>query len=159
MRAGLIAVALLLAAGCGSSRHEAAAPQRPSLPTKAGAASVARLRCPQHPVTTVDMEACAGREQLGLNARFDKEVAALWPILDTKGRRDFVAGQRAWNSYMSQECDVAARAFLGGTVAGPIAGDCFVRLTRARVEEVAGVVADYCEGKVRTGAFRRCPRR
>lgn len=87
------------------------------------------------------------------------EVAALWPMLDDAGRREFADGQRAWNDYVTQDCRMQAREYLGGSEAPVEAASCQVALTRSRVQEVEGMVTLYCQGKVRTGAFQRCPRR
>ena len=146
MRLGLVAVVLLVAAGCASSHHDAVpqTPQRPSLPTKASPDSPP---CPRHPKTTVDYEACAGRRGLELDANFDHAVAALWPRLDATGRREFADGQRAWNRYVAQECDVQRREYLGGSEAPVAAAYCEVALTRARVNEVAGTLAGYRQGR------------
>jgi hypothetical protein len=51
-----------------------------------------------------------------------------------------------------------ARAYLGGTAAGVVAADCEEQRTQQRVREVRGTLALYCQGRPRTGRFRRCPR-
>jgi uncharacterized protein YecT (DUF1311 family) len=161
MRLGLVAVVILVLTGCASSHQTVAAPKpvlKPRLPTRAGPNNVASFRCPRHPGTTLDLEACAGHEQLALNAQFDKAVTALWPMLDKTGRREFARGQLAWNHYVAEQCDVQAREYLGGTEAPVEADYCGVAPTRVRVKEVTGTLALYCQGKVRTGPYRRCPR-
>jgi hypothetical protein len=45
------------------------------------------------------MESCDIRLQLQLNARFDKAVDAVWPLLDRTSRRKFASGQNAWKRY------------------------------------------------------------
>ena len=146
MRLGLTAVVVLLATGCASSHHAVPPqiPQRPSLPTKASSDSP---QCPRHPKTTVDYEACAGLRAFKLDARFDRAVTALWPLLDAIGRQEFADGQRAWNHYVAQDCHVEAREYLGGTEAPLATAYCEVALTRARVKEVAGTLASYRQGK------------
>ena len=144
----MLAVALVALTGCGSAKHVAARqiPQRPSLRTTAGRDSVARFGCPAHPGTTIDFEACAVRDRLKLNTRFDAAVTALWPMLDAPGKREFARGQRSWNRFVKDECDVAYREYLGGTEAPVEAGWCYVSLTRARVKEVSGMLALYSQG-------------
>jgi uncharacterized protein YecT (DUF1311 family) len=99
------------------------------------------------------------RDRLTFNVRFDTAVTALWPLLDAKGKRDFADGQRSWKRFVNDECDIAYREFLGGTEAPISAGACYVELTRARASEVTGMLAAYCQGRVRAGPARRCPRR
>lgn len=114
--------------------------------------------CPRHQRTQLDFEMCAEQREVELNLRFDRLVAALWPILDATGRAEFARGQAGWAQYQKEECDVGAREFLGGSEA-PLAGEeCRVGLIRARVTEVSGMLTMYCQGKVLTGPYRRCPR-
>ena len=161
-RIGLLALVLLMASGCSSSHRGAVTtsnPVRPpTLPTKASPNSVASFPCPRHPISTVDMESCAGRQQLKLNAQFNNAVFELWPALDATSRQAFANAQRAWSRYVRQECETESRAYLGGTAAGVAAGYCLTSLTRARVREVTATLALYCQGKVTSGRFRRCPR-
>jgi uncharacterized protein YecT (DUF1311 family) len=143
----LLAVAVLALSGCGTATTRVSAPQppqRPSLPTKAPRDEPS---CPAHPGTTVAIGACEGRDRLRLDARFDRAVNALWPLLDAKAKRDFAEGQRSWSRYVANECDVAYRQFLGGTEAPLAAGWCFNRLTRARLKDVSAMLASYTQGR------------
>ena len=79
-------------------------------------------------------------------------------MLDATSRREFASGQRVWLRYVRQDCDVQSREFLGGSEAPVEAGFCLVDLTRSRVKEAEGMVALYCQGRIRTGPARRCPR-
>ena len=138
---------MLALAGCGTAATRVSAPQppqRPSLPTKA---TRDEPSCPAHPGTTLDIGACEVRDRLRLNARFDRAVTALWPLLAAKAKRDFAAGQRAWKRYVADECDVAYRQFLRGTEAPLAAGWCFNELTRARVKDVSQMLASYTQGR------------
>ena len=157
LRGALMVIALaMVGAGCGGS---AAAPGPPTLPTRAAPNSVAGFPCPAHPVSTVDMEACAGRALLNLDARFNVRAAALWSILDASGKRAFLKAQTAWLTYRTQACAVQSRAFLGGTAAPVTFGTCETEITRTRLEEVAATLRTYCQGAARTGRYKRCPTR
>ena len=116
--------------------------------------SVAQFGCPHRQVSTVDIEACQVFAKLRLNARFNKIVTALWPTLDRKSKRELANGQRFWNRYVESECDIADRAFIGGTIRGVIAGECYVDLTRARVQEVQQRLWEHC-GDSRKGLCAR----
>lgn len=145
----------MVGAGCGAS---AAAPGPPTLPITAAPSSVAGFPCPAHPVSTVDMEACAGRALLNLDARFNARAAALWSILDTSGRRALLKAQSAWLTYRTQACTVQSRAFLGGTAAPVAFGACEIDITRTQLAEVTATLKTYCQGAARTGRYKRCPK-
>ncbi len=104
------------------------------------------------------MEACAGGELLRIDGKFDARAEALWPILDASGKRAFLVAQSSWLTYRKQECTVQMRAFLGGSIAPLVYGQCEVELTKARVQEILATLRSYCEGTARTGRYARCPR-
>jgi uncharacterized protein YecT (DUF1311 family) len=103
------------------------------------------------------MEACEGHQLLALDRRFNKDVTIVWPLLDSTARKDLVSGQTAWLAYRRQECTAVTRAYLGGSEAPLSYGGCEVQLTAARVKDLSGVVAAYCQGRVRSGPARLCP--
>jgi len=145
----LLALIVVALTGCGTTSSRVSAPQppqRPSLPTKPGGDSVAQFGCPRGQKTTIDIEACDVLARMKLNARFNETVAALWPRLDAKSKREFANGQRLWSRFVDDECDLAYRMFLGGTEAPVAAGWCSTRLTRARVKDVSGMLALYSQG-------------
>jgi uncharacterized protein YecT (DUF1311 family) len=132
--------------------------KRPTLPVRASPNTISSFPCPRNPIATLDIEACEGHKQLSLGRDFNRLTAALWPILDATGRSEFVSAQRAWLTYRDDECSARARAVLGGTAAGIIFAVCETEMTRTRVKELAGTVAEYCDGRVKTGRYRHCPR-
>jgi len=146
-------VGLALAA----SSFAAAATGPPRLPEKAAPDSVASFPCPKNPVSTVDVEACEGRALLRLGHVFNERVSVLWSLLDAQARKDFRAAHDAWFSYREHECAALARQAVGGTEAGVIFAQCEVALTRARVTEVTAMLNAYCQGRARTGPYRKCP--
>jgi uncharacterized protein YecT (DUF1311 family) len=105
-------------------------------------------------VSTVDIEACQGQRTLETNAKFNHLVDVLWPELDAKSKRDFVEGQRLWNRFEKDECDIAYRAYLGGSIAPVFAGECYAALAKARVREVIRTIRDHC-GEKNTGLCAR----
>jgi uncharacterized protein YecT (DUF1311 family) len=114
--------------------------------------------CPRKPIATVDIEACAGHALLKLGHTFNQRVAVLWPLLDGDARRAFVRAHVAWLAYRDQECRARPHQHAEGTAADVVLAECQVKLTRARVNEVAESLDDYCHGRARTGPYRRCPR-
>ncbi len=155
-RVGSALIVLVVTGWSASTTRAALLP--PSLPVRASPNSVASFPCPQNAISTVDMEACEGRRLLEVDREFNREAAVLWSILDGPGRRAFARAHDAWLAYRHHVCAVSARAYLGGTAAGVIAGHCQRALTAAWLKEVKSTVALYCQGKVRAGRFRRCPR-
>lgn len=130
----------------------------PTLPITASAHAVALFKCPHNPVSTVDIEACEGHSLLALDRQFNQKVAIIWPLLDPIGKQGLISGQAAWLTYRNQECTAAARAYLGGTASPVEYGSCEVQLTTARVRDLSALVAVYCQGRVRSGPARLCPR-
>jgi uncharacterized protein YecT (DUF1311 family) len=151
-----LALSILVLTGWSSATARAAL-SPPTLPVKASPNSVASFACPTKPVSTLDIEACEGRKLLRLDRQFNNQAALLWSVLDPSGRRMFIRAQAAWLTYRNQHCQLAARAYLGGTASGLVAGQCQTALTAARVEEVTSTLSLYCQGKVRTGRYRQCP--
>jgi uncharacterized protein YecT (DUF1311 family) len=118
---------------------------------------VARFPCPKKPTSTVAIEACQAQRLLNLDRKFNREAAVLWSVLDVPGRRAFVRAHRAWLTCRHQQCETEAAAFSGGTAAPVTYGACELRLTAARVNELAATIKLCCQGRVRAGRFRRCP--
>jgi uncharacterized protein YecT (DUF1311 family) len=154
--AGLLTIALIVLGCSAPAKQEVLAP--PRLPVRASPNSVASFPCPRKPVSTLELEACDGRRLLALGRSFNRQANVLWSMLDPAGRRAFARAHRAWLSYRDQRCTVDARAYAGGTAAGPTAGRCRNALTAAWLRDVESSVALYCQGKVRAGRFRNCPR-
>lgn len=145
IRAALLAVVAVALAGCGAAttRVSAGPPQRPHLPAKRSA----HLVCHRNVGNDMAIGVCEILDRVRLNARFNATVAALWPKLDATGKREFARGQQSWRAFMAAECDVASREYLGGTASPVVAGACFVSMTRSRVNEVAGLLKLYGQGR------------
>ena len=156
LRIGLVLIVLV---GIGwSSSPTAASLGPPTLPVRASPSSVASFPCPGKPISTLEIEACEARKLLRVDREFNNRASVLWSVLDPLGRQAFVRAHDAWLTYRDQKCHLVARAYLGGTAAGPVAGHCQTTLTVAWVEEVKSAVSLYCQGKARAGRFHRCPR-
>jgi uncharacterized protein YecT (DUF1311 family) len=141
-----------------SSSGALAATGPPTLPSEAAPNSLASFRCPNNPGTTLDIEVCQAQQLLRYGRSFNRQAAILWSLLDTRGRRAFTRAHNGWLVYRDQECDARARSAVGGTARGVIYGQCLNALTAARIREVKATILYYCEGRVRTGPRRNCPR-
>jgi uncharacterized protein YecT (DUF1311 family) len=150
-----LALALFVAGDSGLGAD--AALHRPTLAVKAGPRSVARFGCPKKPTSTVAIEACQARHLLKLGRKFNRVAAVLWSVLDPSGRLSFVRAHRAWLTYRHQQCETEAGAFSGGTAAPVTFGACQLNLTASRVKQLVRTISLYCQGRVKTGRFRRCP--
>jgi uncharacterized protein YecT (DUF1311 family) len=157
LRVGLLVAAIVVISSAGNA-VAASRLRAPRLPEKATSNSVDSFPCPRNPIATVDIEACQGHALLKLAHTFNQRVSVLWPLLDAEARRDFVRAHIAWLTYRNQGCRARAREEAGGTAEGVVFVQCQVELTRARVNEVSATLNDYCQGRARTGLYRRCPR-
>ena len=147
--------ALIFALGGSSSAR--AALHSPALPTKANPNSVASVHCPPKPVSTLEMEACAGKRLLRLDREFNAKASILWSMLDAPSRRAFVRAHRSWLTHMTSWCEIGARRYLGGTASGVEASQCQVDATSAWLRDVRGMITFYCRGMAKAGRYRQCP--
>jgi uncharacterized protein YecT (DUF1311 family) len=149
---------VLVGAGCGSSREAntsmrpggilvSAVNARPTLPTKAGRYSVLRFGCPKNQGTTVAMEACLGEKALRLDRKFNRTVAALWPLLSNTERRSFNRAQRDWLRYRKQQCESDVLRYRGGSIVPIYLATCELRVTAARLKDVAMTFQLYHQGR------------
>lgn len=149
-------------AGCSSGGRTLTAPTStrtapalrvipPFLPTSAPPDSVTRFPCPTHPASMIDLQSCSGRRILALNARVNERIEIIWYRLrDATGRRYFVKAERAWQTYLENECRSRSRAwtnpasphlYVGGTLAPVRVGICEEELTAAHLRELAKTAA------------------
>lgn len=157
-----IALVVVLAAGCAGGHQkqapaqtthtaDATAPTMPRPPTSAEPHSATRFPCPKHPGTTIDFESCSGRRVLALNARVNRVISIVWRRLGSAiGRRYFANSERAWQSYVRNECTSRSRAwpdrrsphqYVGGTLAPVLYGQCLEELTASRLRELKQTAA------------------
>jgi hypothetical protein len=155
MRNAIPSILLLaIAAGCFGGGNTASVattgvgPPRlkpPLLPTTAGPKSVARFRCPKRPISSVDLQSCAARRVLALNAKINERSKVIWSRLggDT-GRRYFMKSERAWRAYVVKQCTSRSRAwidpahphtYVGGTAAPVVFAACQEELTLSHLRE------------------------
>jgi uncharacterized protein YecT (DUF1311 family) len=148
---------VLVGAGCGGSQSKVAnnsmrpggilvsgGKLQPTLPIKARSYSVVRFGCPKKPGTTIAIEACEVKRQLRLDRKFNRTVAALWPLLTPSRQRSFIHSQRSWLAYRRRQCrDVESTAFAGGTEAPVAGGRCLLRLTAERIKDIKATLRLY----------------
>ena len=84
----------------------------PYLPTSARPNSVGRFACPKKPYSTLDMESCATRRILALNARINSRIKIIWPRLDITARRYFATSEKAWSAFIDDACASSSGAYI-----------------------------------------------
>jgi uncharacterized protein YecT (DUF1311 family) len=79
------------------------------------------LPCPQHPVSTVDIEGCLERDVVRSDRLINAKAATIFNLIGrASDRSSFVAGERAWLQYRRRSCTAAASVYRGGS-AEPVA--------------------------------------
>jgi len=68
-------------------------------------------RCPKKPTTTLDLEGCAEREILQTDAAIETSEHAVFSLLGSRGRRDFVRAERAWLGYREAICNAESSQY------------------------------------------------
>jgi uncharacterized protein YecT (DUF1311 family) len=156
----LLSVGLLaIVVGCSGAGHKHASPAAPPAPrlrtlllrTTPAPGSLAVSRCPKHPFTTLDLEVCSERRLLALDARLNSRVRIVWSrLLDATGRRTFASGEKAWSTYVNDECTSRSLAWLdpasphqyaGGSEAPVVYGACEEELAAAHLHELTETAA------------------
>jgi uncharacterized protein YecT (DUF1311 family) len=84
----------------------------------------------------LDIEGCAEHHVVALDSRID--ALAQWVFDrflagDDESRLDLIAAQSAWVAYRASACQSESDVYKGGTLAGLVAVNCFVRVDRERI--------------------------
>ena len=87
--------------------------------------------------TTLEMEGCAEKQILKIDAQVNVLAAQIFSILpDNRARRDFNAAQRAWLSYRKADCFSMSDVFEGGTEAGVLDAQCVASRNGQRLKDL-----------------------
>jgi uncharacterized protein YecT (DUF1311 family) len=79
------------------------------------------MRCPAHPVSTIDMEACLEKAVTRSDREINASVAKIFFLLHRSADRGaFVRAERQWLQYRRQSCSAEASVYRGGS-AQPVA--------------------------------------
>jgi uncharacterized protein YecT (DUF1311 family) len=115
--------AVLLLAGGGAS----AAPQRDAYSS-----------CLKHANSTFEMDQCVGTELKRLKPLLDSAYAKLLndPSTNAQHRRQLMASQKSWRSYVKRDCAFAGGFYQGGTLEPVIDGECRVDRERVRIKDL-----------------------
>ena len=93
------------------------------------------------------MEDCLGQKALRLDRRFNRTVAALWPLMTNTERRSFNRAQQDWLRYRDQQCKTDVRRYTGGSIVPIYSATCELRVTAARLKDVALTYRLYHQGR------------
>jgi uncharacterized protein YecT (DUF1311 family) len=145
---GIVLLFLFVGSACGGSKRP---PALPLMPTTAPPGSVAQFPCPMHPSTTLAMETCSARSVLALDRRIDKVMRTIWSRLrDRTARAAFATAERAWQTYVQEECTSVSGAYtdaasphqyVGGTSAAVNYPLCELRLGDSHLRELRQTAA------------------
>jgi uncharacterized protein YecT (DUF1311 family) len=93
-----------------------------------------------------EMKQCSGRANVTADAALNAVYGKLVAKLDAEDRQLLVAAERAWLAWRDRECDFETQGVSGyeksGTGYGLEWGQCRLRLTKARTEQLTGYLKD-----------------
>lgn len=93
-----------------------------------------------------EMKQCSGRANVAADKELDTAYRQLMAKMDDDDRKLLVAAERAWITWRDRECDYETQGVSGydksGTGYGLEWGQCRVRLTKARIVQLRGYLAD-----------------
>jgi uncharacterized protein YecT (DUF1311 family) len=153
---GAVAVLALVTSGVVAAAWAASSPSAPS------AAALSRSRaalprptlpaphsthCPKRQGTTIAIGACQWQKQVRLDRKFNRRVAALWPLLDSHGRRAFIRTQQEWLRYRNRQCNFETKPYTGGSIVPIYTSMCRQRATAGRVRDLGLTFQLYHQGR------------
>ena len=106
--------------------------------------SAAEADCTQAPDQTA-ANLCAAQNFAQADAELNRRYAALRDRLDSNGRHNLVAAQRAWIAFRDLECNLrtgydASAPDSNGTIAPLLDGTCKTELTRQRIRDLTAQI-------------------
>jgi len=112
------------------------------------AVSAAEADCTQAPNQT-EANICAAHNFAQADAELNRRYAALRDKLDSTGRHNLVAAQRAWIAFRDLECNLrtgydTTTPEANGTIAPLLVGTCKTQLTRQRIQDLTAQIT--CPG-------------
>jgi uncharacterized protein YecT (DUF1311 family) len=93
------------------------------------------------------MEACLGQNGLRQDRKFNRTVAALWPLMNRAERRSFNRAQQAWLRYSNQQCKADVLRYAGGSIVPIYLATCELRVTAGRLKDVEMTYQLYHQGR------------
>lgn len=93
--------------------------------------------------TTMGMMDCAGRERALWDERLNGAYAALRGKASPTQATALQQAQRAWMAYRDARCGFEATRYEGGSLAGVVAGNCFLQVTAERALELTQQAKDW----------------
>ena len=94
----------------------------------------------QDGATTVGMSACIDREHWIWDKLLNQNYQKLMSILDDKGKIDLKSAQQAWLKFRDQACGWPYQIYRGGTLAGPLSGECMMDMTALRALDLEEIL-------------------
>src|SRR2546426_10450601 len=96
------------------------------------------LPCPAHPVSTLDMEACAEKALRHSDRAINRRAKTIFGFLRSSvARTAFVRSEQSWLRYRRASCSAQASVYAGGS-AEPVAfASCEVNRNRTHLADLA----------------------
>jgi len=88
------------------------------------------------------MEGCAERDIVKTDTAIDAHARAVFSLLTSEGRREFVSAERSWLTYRKASCNVEASKYAGGSLEPVTFGLCVVKKNRTHLQELTALRRD-----------------
>jgi uncharacterized protein YecT (DUF1311 family) len=135
----LVAVGILLAAGCGSETP----PPPPKPKPKPGLPRIVERftlsPCPHGKAaeTTIGIEACSNQRLHRTDIKIVAQEHAIYSLLSAKARAAFASGERGWLAYRDGLCVARASKYEGGTALPVEFGACEEEISSSHLRALA----------------------
>lgn len=90
------------------------------------------LKCPEEPITTVDITTCQFEEYTREDAQMTREYWTLMKKLPPHQKEQLKVAQRAWITYRDTTCAITGAAEAMGTMGTIIRSGCMVTMVQER---------------------------
>ncbi len=154
-RAGLIVVVWALAAPALAQDADRTTPTAKETAAIESCIGGTRLKAPQRACigrvadlcretqdgsTTLGMNACYGREHAIWDKLLNRAYQQAMDAFDDEGKIYLRGAQQTWLKFRSQACQWPYQVYRGGTLAGPLSGDCVMQQTALRTLDLMEIL-------------------
>ena len=95
------------------------------------------LPCPARPVSTLAIEGCTEKMILAGDRAIDARAKAIFRLLASSARTEFVQGEAGWLRYRVASCSSEASKYAGGTLQPVAYATCVVSRNRTHLEDLS----------------------
>jgi uncharacterized protein YecT (DUF1311 family) len=98
--------------------------------------------CMDNANTTLDMNGCIGDAMKEWDRHLNRIYRDKLTTLSASGQKSLRSAQRAWLKYRDHDCMAHSKMAEGGTLAGILYGECLLKKTVMRSEELESMHLD-----------------